>query len=530
MSDPQIAEVPEYYLFNAELDILKTYGTEIALRIFGHTTPQSAHFAGSYKDAMRTPKPNFDDEGHGPDGAPETVHEDGVPNGGGGGLEHSVKRKEKWGDQQVGRFNGGVNAEEGMDGDRAVGCASLVELGAGSLRKTVHLIRALAELPKGSEAERTDPNVQYYALDLDKAELVRTLEELRTQEAGKQETGDWTVLDGQVGLNGMWATYDQGESHASLSLLVIAEYSAERSAACAFTGLDFIGKGGLKADKAEGKRCLLWLGSSIGNFDRRGAAEFLRTAASTALRAGDTMLVSVDRRNKPEEVALAYHDPAGVTTDFIMNGLDHADRVLGGNVLDKSKFEYYDRYNDTEGRHESYYRSLCDQTITVPGEDPIQMSTGELIHVESSYKYSEREALDLFDAAGLRVVQRWEDSSSRYDVWLVERPNFHFSSSRLLTGTRAELESGISIQNANKAKGVNGMDSDGGMGSHGISQDTELVSNWGLPSLDEWDNMWKAWDTVTLTMIPRNMLFEKPIDLRRECSKAFPVRASLLGC
>lgn len=43
--------------------------------------------------------------------------------------------KEKWGDQRVGRHNGGVNGEEGLDGHCSVGCASLVELGAGSLRK-----------------------------------------------------------------------------------------------------------------------------------------------------------------------------------------------------------------------------------------------------------------------------------------------------------------------------------------------------------------------------------------------------------
>ena len=112
-------------------------------------------------------------------------------------------------------------------------------------------------------------------------------------------------------------------------------------------GLAHIGAGGLPSD---GPRCLLWLGSSIGNFDRRGAADFLKDAAQSALRPGDTMLISIDRRNKPEEVAAAYNDANGKTREFILEGLRHADKVLGGGVLDVGKFEYHDRYNAIEVR------------------------------------------------------------------------------------------------------------------------------------------------------------------------------------
>ncbi len=181
-----------------------------------------------------------------------------------------------------------------------------------------------------------------------------------------------TIHGGKVGLNGLWATYD--------------------------TGLDFIGKGGLKqastaaGAQEEGQRCLLWLGSSIGNFDRKAAAEFLAKTAQDSMRAGDTMLISIDRRNKPADVALAYNDPAGLTADFIMNGLDHADRALGGNVIDRRKFEYFDRYNAREGRHESYYRAKEAHEIRVPGlTEPIKIQQGELIHMEASYKFGERE-------------------------------------------------------------------------------------------------------------------------------------------
>jgi len=38
-----------------------------------------------------------------------------------------------------------------------------------------------------------------------------------------------------------------------------------------------------------------------------------------------------------------------------------------------------------------------------------------------------------------------------------------------------------------------------------------------IPTLEEWDRLWTAWDMVTLQMIPYEMLHQKPIDLRHKC-------------
>lgn len=35
--------------------------------------------------------------------------------------------------------------------------------------------------------------------------------------------------------------------------------------------------------------------------------------------------------------------------------------------------------------------------------------------------------------------------------------------------------------------------------------------------MHEWQEIWNAWDFVTLQMIPSSMLFQKPIDLRHIC-------------
>jgi L-histidine Nalpha-methyltransferase / hercynylcysteine S-oxide synthase len=38
-----------------------------------------------------------------------------------------------------------------------------------------------------------------------------------------------------------------------------------------------------------------------------------------------------------------------------------------------------------------------------------------------------------------------------------------------------------------------------------------------VPTLKEYEELWKAWDMVTLEMIPEDLLLEKPILLRHPC-------------
>ncbi len=578
----------EYYLYNAELSLLREHAREIVPRCFGFETRATAQLRAR---APRRSNETLErlaqfEAGFGADGSPiqpkreeekqKQQKEDGGDGGGGGdgGVpppafgQHAPRAdgeaKEKWGDGRVGRYNGGVNAEEGLDralGRRAAaltvgvpdGSAGgkeqgevemeaeaqptlhMIELGAGSLRKSVHLIRALAELPlegshdddsqsgSGEEKKREwkKPGVIYHALDLDKSELIRTLQEIKRTEGDAEQQHDApTVYGGKVGINGLWATYDQGLEWIGKGGLAQFERAQEDDV------------GGRKKAAEEGRRCFVWLGSSIGNFDRRGATDFLRAARERAMRPGDTMLIAMDRRNAAAEVALAYNDSRGWTDKFIMNGLRHANRILRGrsdeggegegeDVLDLDKFEYHDRYNEVEGRHESYYRSKVAQVLRIPlsggSVTEVPLEEGELIHVERSHKYSAREALDTFDGAGLRVVQKWTDESGRYDVWLVEHPGFHFSSSRVFTGQRSDALQGWTQQETHDRRGSHQYDSDGRSGWNGVGPLPQQCHDFGMPTTDDWARMWKAWDTVTLSMIPREMLMEKPIDLRHLC-------------
>jgi L-histidine Nalpha-methyltransferase / hercynylcysteine S-oxide synthase len=93
-----------------------------------------------------------------------------------------------------------------------------------------------------------------------------------------------------------------------------------------------------------------------------------------------------------------------VTRDFILNGLDHVDRILGGSTglaRDDNVYEYVSIYNEVLGRHEAYYRVLEPKLLSLPDGSSVQLEKNELVHVEYSVKYDAAEVRELCDGAGL---------------------------------------------------------------------------------------------------------------------------------
>jgi uncharacterized SAM-dependent methyltransferase len=93
----------------------------------------------------------------------------------------------------------------------------------------------------------------------------------------------------------------------------------------------------------------VFLGSSLGNFDRDSAAPFLK---SLPLRKGDTLLLGLDGRPQagPEgsrKVEIAYNDPAGHTRAFEEHGWDVVRQELG--LKGDPGVEFVGRYNSVLG-------------------------------------------------------------------------------------------------------------------------------------------------------------------------------------
>ena len=157
----------------------------------------------------------------------------------------------------------------------------VVELGCGDGSKTAKILRALLARDGAADMPR------FVGLDCSSEALAQLQRNLRR-------------LLPELPANGMD--------------LVEAEYVA---------GLEWV-----RQRHPDATLCLLWLGSSVGNFSHGEAVELL-TAVQRAVGGNMQLLLCTDLWKDPGVLRAAYHDGAGVTERFIKNGMRHALATLG---------------------------------------------------------------------------------------------------------------------------------------------------------------------------------------------------------
>jgi L-histidine Nalpha-methyltransferase len=153
---------------------------------------------------------------------------------------------------------------------------------------------------------------------------------------------------------------------------------------------------------------LLFLGSTIGNFDRAEVPVFFREIRRK-LRTGDSFLLGADLV-KPEEVLLAaYDDPLGVTAAFNLNVLRRVNAECGGE-FDLRAFAHQARWNRNLRRIEMHLASRVAQSVAVRGLGlTLKFREGETIWTESSYKFTVAELEGFARASGFEPVVTWTD-------------------------------------------------------------------------------------------------------------------------
>ncbi|KAF3911734.1 hypothetical protein AA313_de0205244 [Arthrobotrys entomopaga] len=306
--------------------------------------------------------------------------------------------------------------------DRIPDGAVLVELGSGNLRKVNIILQAI---------EAAHKHVDYFALDLSRPELERTFSQL--------PNGGFKY----VRCFGLHGTYDDGKLWLQSNEMV-----------------------------KDRPRCIIWLGSSVGNFERHEAEEFLSDWRKKVLRPGssDKMIIAFDSCDNAERVYWAYNDRQNVTTRFILNGLVNANSILKEDIFDVKKFEYFGEYDVVNGRHQASYLAREDMTLKLP--TPVSIQKGEKIRVERSYKFSSIQTTKMFEGAGLNVGASWGQLGGEYALHMLYNP-----------------ATAISLVGKSYAAAP-------------------------LPSTQEWEELWKLWDLVTLRMVRKDQYLTKPIELR----------------
>ncbi len=204
----------------------------------------------------------------------------------------------------------------------------------------------------------------------------------------------------------------------------IVERSA-RKIASEFPGLGVhavIGEFGtdLRRIRRLGRQLVVFLGSTIGNFDDRERAAFL-SAVHSLLAPADSFLLGVDLVKDPAELITAYNDAAGVTAEFNRNVLSVINQELGAD-FDLNAFEHVALYDSERHRIEMYLQSACNQLVSIPGARlRVSFDRGELMRTEISAKFTRPIVEDFLHDADLRLADWYTDPEQRFGLALATR-------------------------------------------------------------------------------------------------------------
>jgi dimethylhistidine N-methyltransferase len=157
-----------------------------------------------------------------------------------------------------------------------------------------------------------------------------------------------------------------------------------------------------------GRKLVLFLGSTIGNFEPEEAAAFLGRVRQS-LAPGDALLLGFDMQKDAATLHAAYNDSQGVTGCFNKNILAHINRELGGG-FNLDSFRHIAFWNEAMSRIEMHLESKVAQSLWVRGLGcTFHFSAGERIHTENSYKFSPDSISSLLLEADLKLERTWTD-------------------------------------------------------------------------------------------------------------------------
>jgi L-histidine Nalpha-methyltransferase len=238
--------------------------------------------------------------------------------------------------------------------ERVPGPVAVAELGSGSGKKTRWLLEAFCRRQRTS----------YYPVEISHAALVMCQRELSDIDA--------------ISIVGFEREYLDG-------LLEVAAYR-----------------------KPGQHLCVLFLGSTIGNFDRAAGEKFL-SEVRCILQPGDSLLLGTDLEKSGSQLLPAYDDELGVTAAFNLNLLARVNRELGAD-FDLSQFEHLAKINPEARSVEMHLESKRRQIVSIPAaEVVVEFQQGETIWTESSHKYSADDICGTAEKAGFRCEVQWID-------------------------------------------------------------------------------------------------------------------------
>jgi L-histidine Nalpha-methyltransferase len=268
---------------------------------------------------------------------------------------------------------------------------------------------------------------EYYPTRSERAILVARAREIARVTGAEEvvELGSGTAAKTRILLD---ALFDAGSLRRYVPIDVTEGMigDCETELASAYPGLEVHGIVGdfelhlEHVPPAAGRRLVLLIGGTIGNFTPGRRRGFLRSIAAL-LRDGDHLLLGTDLVKDPATIEAAYDDAAGVTAEFNLNMLEVINRELGAD-FDLDAFEHVAFFDREHEWIEMRLRATSPQTVHVSELDlTVNFAAREELRTEISAKFS-RERIDAdFAAAGLELVEQFVDDDGLFALNLARR-------------------------------------------------------------------------------------------------------------
>jgi len=247
----------------------------------------------------------------------------------------------------------------------------IVELGSGSSKKTTILLNYFLEKQNG--------NLHYFPIDISQEFLYKSSLNLQSD----------------------------------LPKVIIHPIASDY-----FGGLEIVTKFLNSQDTIPNNKIILFLGSSLGNFEPKDAIIFLRNIREKVNKE-DSLLIGFDLQKKKNILEAAYNDVEGITAKFNLNILERINKELDGEFNLKN-FEHLAYYNQFKNRIEMHLISKVKQKVRINKLNQVFVfEEGETILTEYSYKYNLKSIEELANSSNFKVEKNFLDKNEWFNLALI---------------------------------------------------------------------------------------------------------------
>lgn len=167
------------------------------------------------------------------------------------------------------------------------------------------------------------------------------------------------------------------------------------------------------------KQVVLFLGSNIGNMNKREMDDFFENVLSF-ISPDDYLLIGFDLKKSPSVIMKAYDDAQGITARFNLNLLKRLNREIGTD-FNEVNFEHHTSYDPVSGELKSYLVSKTDHEVfsKMPGMT-FSFKKWEPVFMEMSKKYDNHEIESIAAKYGFRIVNNFTDRRKYFadSLWI----------------------------------------------------------------------------------------------------------------